>query len=176
MVSGYKIINSTHNHKGFTYVEGLNTDNKKFDYRPDKDGGGLHFFEDVNDIFQYLCYGVFLYSVEVPRASAWVRTDKPGVLRSKSIVISNKLDLREPKSWRSLEKLGLKTSNYMLLLWACKRDYDELTEYLIKKGVDFHSCEEAPLRLAVSQNSIKVVRVLTKYGAQYDKSIAHLNF
>jgi hypothetical protein len=61
----FKITNAKENHNGFQYVDGLNILDKEFQEEGSCVEGGLY-FTDVQHIFDFLDYGIYLREIILP--------------------------------------------------------------------------------------------------------------
>lgn len=63
----YKITNSNENHHGFQYRDGLNILVEPFNDNPNESccSGGFY-FTDIENIFRFLWFGIYLREIELP--------------------------------------------------------------------------------------------------------------
>lgn len=62
----FKITNKNENHYGYQYVTGLNVLDKPFDEGSCMEGGLYFSFSDIEHIFEFLHYGVYLREIILP--------------------------------------------------------------------------------------------------------------
>jgi len=139
----YKITNSTENHHGFQYKDGLNVLIAKFNN--DRDAscvpGGLY-FTDIEHIFEFLSYGVYLWEITLPTndTSFKIIKDRHNKWRANKIIFGKRYNLDDVETFKYLDSQGADIHYYseFIMEWALRNGYSEIAKYLISIGVDIN--------------------------------------
>jgi hypothetical protein len=163
----FKIFNEKDCHHNFQYQNGFNTDTNNFEADPDKTccPGGLYFADGYN-ILGFLRYGNFIREVEIPRNETNVVHFK-NKIRSKSLFLFPKRDLRDVETWKWLISKGVDIFSYknFAIRWASEEGLYDIVKLLIERGADINATKCQPLRYAICMGHYEIVRLLIQKGA-----------
>ena len=124
----FKITNATENHHGFQYSDGLNVLKEKFNDNPDDSccAGGLY-FTNVENIFKFLNYGIYLREIILPLENPdfrMIKDPRGDKWRANMIILEKRHDLSNVATF----------------------------QYLMEKGADVHSENDYALQISATKH------------------------
>ena len=170
----FKITNKDENHHGFQYVDGLNILVGNFNDDPNKSCciGGLY-FTDIDNIFNFFDYGVYLREIFLPESDPKFRMVKDGrdKYRANMIILGKRYELSDFNTFKYLIEKGANKNDALNI--SAKNGYLEVVKYLVKEGADVranHACAskwniENALNLSAGNGHLDVVKYLVEEGA-----------
>ena len=166
-----KITNSTENHNGFQYSDGLNVLKEKFNDDPYKSccPGGLY-FTNVENIFKFLGYGVYLREIILPtdnRDFHMIKDPKGDKWRANMIILGARYNLDNIDTFKLLMENGadIHIQDDHALKWSAERGYSNIVKILIENGANIHAQDDYALRWSARKGQLDVVKFLIENGA-----------
>lgn len=160
-----KVLNSNFNQKGYQYNEGLNVLDKPFESTGSCVPGGLY-FTNIENIFKFINYGIYLVKVTVPVDAQMVKDPDNDKWRADKIIISDKKDLRQIDTIKYLIENGANI----------KRDYHFVIDFTINNGLHdileyiLTICKDIGIKLSVPNvlpvYSTNMAKILVKEKAK----------
>ncbi|XWV26720.1 ankyrin repeat protein [Tupanvirus soda lake] len=165
----FKITNANENHHGYQYHDGLNVLDKPFQESGSCVPGGLY-FTDVENIFKFLNYGIYLRKIELPLDDPDFRMvqDKDGdKWRANKIILGEKRSLTNPETFQYLVSLGanIHTNYDYALRWSAEKGYLDVVKYLVDKGTDINADYDCALISSAGNGHLDIVKFLVENGA-----------
>ena len=164
----FKITNKDENHNGFQYVDGLNILDKPFEKYGSCVPGGLY-FTDIEHIFEFLQYGIYLREVILPTDDKDFEmvADEQNKYRANKIILGKRYDLNDSTSFKYLVENGadVKTNNNYALRWASRYGHLDVVKYLVENSADVKTNNNSAVRLASEYGHLDVVKYLVENGA-----------
>ncbi len=160
-----KVLSSNFNQKGYQYNEGLNVLDKPFESTGSCVPGGLY-FTNIENIFKFINYGIYLVKVTVPEDAQMVKDPDNDKWRADKIIISDKKDLRQIDTIKYLIENGANI----------KRDYHFVIDFTINNGLHdileyiLTICKDIGIKLSVPNvlpvYSTRMAKILVKEKAK----------
>ena len=148
----FKVTNSTENHNGFQYSNGLNVLQEKFNNDPNASccEGGLY-FTNAKNIFKFLDYGLYLREIILPTDNPDFRMIKDPTgdkWRANMIILGARHELCNVDTFKFLIDNGadIRVRNDYALTWSAKNSRLDVLKLLIENGADIHSDNDSALR------------------------------
>lgn len=193
----YKITNKNENHDGYQYRDGINTSDEPFEKSGSHIRRDFH-FTTIDNIFKYLDDGCIVREIKLPQKCKWVKDSDGYGYRANTIILGNKYDLQNPKTFEMLVKRGADIhtdDDYVIIwasrcgyidvlrylvenininpcdvcvLWASKKGHIEVVRYLMEKGINIHIYDDYALKLASEKGHFEMVRYFVEMGASMD--------
>lgn len=155
----YKVMSINFNQKGYQYHEGLNILDKPFESTGSCVPGGLY-FTNIENIFKFINYGVYLVKVTVPEDAQMVKDPNNDKWRADKIIISDKKDLFEIDTIKYLIENGadIKRDYHFVLDFAINNNLHNMLEYILTICKDIKINLSVPSVLPIySTNMAKVL-------------------
>ena len=171
----FKITNATENHNGFQYHDGLNILTEPFVENGSCVAGGLY-FTDVEHIFHFVSYGVYLREIILPIADSDFKcvADKNDKWRANKLIFGLRYNLYDISTFQYLIQLGANylLGEYNLLQWAAYKGHYAIVEYLISlPGLkDNKWAYKYAIWAACKDNYFNIIRLLINVGANIRKN------
>ena len=135
----FKITNPTENHNGFQYSDGLNVLKDKFDDDPNRSccSGGLY-FTNIENIFKFFNYGIYLREVTLPTENPdfqIIKDPSGDKWRANMIIMGNRYDLSNVDTFKYLVEKGanIHASDDYALQWSAGNGHSEVHNFLKTK-------------------------------------------
>ena len=165
----FKITNAKENHNGYQYTDGLNVLDKPFEEKGSCVAGGLY-FSDVQNIFKYLDYGIYLRKIELPLNDPdfrMVQDESGDKWRANKIILGEKRSLADVETFQYLISLGanIHVDDDCALGWSAEKGHLEVVKHLEEKGADIHACNDCALIWSAANGHSEVVKYLVEKGA-----------
>jgi len=166
----FKITNEKENHHGFQYYDGLNVLKEKFNDDPKAScvAGGFY-FTDVENIFEFLGYGIYLREVTLPTDDPDFKMvqDENNKWRANKIILGKRYNLNDVSTFEFLISNGadIRAKKDYAIRWASKNGHFKVVKFLISKEADIHSKNEYAIRWASRNGHADIIKVLTENGA-----------
>uniref|UniRef100_A0A6G6ACL3 Ankyrin repeat-containing protein n=1 Tax=Borely moumouvirus TaxID=2712067 RepID=A0A6G6ACL3_9VIRU len=134
----------------------------------------LLYFNEPDDICEYMAYGIYLREVYLPDDPKLKITKMYNFPCGKSmryganmIILGKRHNLSDPKTYEFIKNCGgdLRYDGNNALLMAAENGYLEVVKYLISEGLDVRSDYDYALRSAAEKGHIKIVELLLENGA-----------
>lgn len=161
-MKGYKVIRKDMTHQGFKYQRGLNIDPQGEPLIPLKKG--FHFFTEIESLSNCLDYGDYLWDVELPSDSQWVKSFKRRDLYcTNKLILLKKHSLTSERIWKPIKgKITAKALNS-----ASAKGNIELVKFLLSKEAPMNGYA---LHHAALGNHAEIVKLLIEHNAPMFKS------
>ena len=149
--------------KGFQYHVGENVDINPLA----KEGScraGLHFCL-IEDILDFLCYGIKLANVEIPEnEDVYVDENK---FRTHRLIVKEIFLLNKPEAWEYLISQGIDITadDKYAVRYASENGHLDVVKYLHKNGTDITAANNYAVRLSAQFGHLDVVKYLHENGA-----------
>ena len=120
-------------------------------------------FTDNNYILQYLDQGCSVRSVLIPQNDTFTMYREGNRWRSNQIILGEKLNLSDPKTFRTLIKsfsVSYQPIDSLTLFWAIHYNHVPLACELISLNIDFEKDQGRCLKKAVSLKQHSVVKMI----------------
>ena len=169
MATFYKITNAEENHFGFQYRDGLNILIDKFDDDPTHHccKGGFY-FTDIEYIFAYMSYGIYVREVMLPMENPDFRiVDDAYKYRANMLVFGKRYNLDDVETYKMLIDRGADIGaggNAALKTNAAAGRMD-IVKYLVEKGANIRADNDQALKYAAIGGHLEIMRYLIKCGA-----------
>ncbi|AVG46616.1 ankyrin repeat protein [Acanthamoeba polyphaga mimivirus] len=139
-----KVLNANFNQKGYQYNEGLNILDKPFENTGSCVPGGLY-FTNINNIFKFINYGIYLVKVTIPEDAQMVKDPDNDKWRADKIIISDKRDLRQIDTIKYLVENGanIKRDYHFMIDFAINNGLHDILEYILT------ICKDIGIKLSV---------------------------
>ena len=167
----FKITNAAENHKGFQYSDGLNVLQEKFNDDPNKSccSGGLY-FTDIENIFKFLNYGIYLREVILPTENPdfkKIKDPSGDKWRANMIILGKRYELSNVDTFKYLLEKGanIHADNDSALRWSAEKGYLDVVQFLVEKGANIHANNDYALICSAENGHLDVVQYLTNKGA-----------
>ncbi|ANB50965.1 hypothetical protein [Powai lake megavirus] len=160
-----KVLSSNFNQKGYQYNEGLNVLDKPFESTGSCVPGGLY-FTNIENIFKFINYGIYLVKVTVPVDAQIVKDPDNDKWRADKIIISDKKDLRQIDTIKYLVDNGanIKRDYHFVIDFAINNGLHDILEYILT------ICKDIGIKLSVPNvlpiYSTNMAKILVKYTAK----------
>ena len=178
----YKITNAEENHHGFQYQNGLNILKEPFnDNSYNRCCAGGLYFTDIENIFEFLNYGIYLREITLPNDKPEFKMVKDvNKYRANMIILGKRYELFKVETYKMLIERGadVHADNDFALRFSAKNGHLEVVKYLIKKGANIHADYDYALRCSAyndyalkysAENGyLEVVKYLIEKGANID--------
>ncbi|UFX99757.1 ankyrin repeat protein [Megavirus baoshan] len=140
----YKILGANFNQKGYQYHKGLNVLDKPFENNGSCVPGGLY-FTNIENIFKFINYGVYLVKVTIPEDAQMVKDPDNDKWRADKIIISDEKDLREIDTIKYLIEQGadIKRDYHFVLDFTINNNLHKMLEYILT------ICKDIKINLSV---------------------------
>ena len=175
----FKITNKKENHHGFQYTDGLNILKEPFAEKGSCVAGGLY-FTDINNIFEFLNFGIYLREITLPFDDPDFKIVKDrNKWRANKIILGKRYNLWEKETFEYLVSIGANVHAFsdFPLSWASGNGYLDVVKYLVSIGANVHVDNEYPLMYASVEGRLEVVKYLISVGANIhannDSAIRH---
>ena len=162
----FKITNKEENHNGFQYFDGLNILVDEFIESGSCVKGGLY-FTDINNIFKFLNYGIYLRKVSLPFNNPdfkMVKDPDGDKWRANMIILEKRYELSDVETIKLLIEKGadIHAYNNNVLRWASEYGHSNIVKLLIEKwnNIDAHDCYA--LYFASKNNHVDIVKFLVE--------------
>ena len=167
----FKITNANENHRGFQYVDGLNVLIEEFNDDPNKSccRGGLY-FTNIQNIFKFLDYGIYLREIALPIDNPdfrMVKDPKWDKWRANMIILGTRYDLNNVDTFKYLIQNGanIHVRNDYALRWSAGKGYLDVIKFLIENRADIHANDDSALKWSAERGHLDVVKFLIENGA-----------
>ena len=132
----FKITNGEENHHNFQYTNGLNILKEPFAETGSCVPGGLY-FTDIDNIFEFLNYGIYLREITLPINDSDFKIVKDGnKWRANKIILGKRYNLWEKETFEYLVELGanIHADNNYAVKWASSEGHHDVVNYLLSVG------------------------------------------
>ena len=167
----FKITNSTENHHGFQYSDGLNVLIDKFNDNPTYSccKGGLY-FTNVENIFKFLNYGIYLREVILPTNNPdfrMIKDPQGDKWRANMIILGKRYDLYSTETFKYLIENGadIHAEDDFALRWSAEKGHLDVVKFLVENDANIHVENDYALRLSAYNGHLDVVKGLVDKGA-----------
>ncbi|AGC02418.1 ankyrin repeat protein [Acanthamoeba polyphaga moumouvirus] len=176
----FTITNESETKNGIQLKDGLNIIETSEEIPLEFDCGykpvvpNLLYFNEPDDICEYMAYGVYLREVYLPDDPKLRITKmynfpcgKSMMYGANMIILGKRYSLSDPKTYEYIKNCGgdLRCDGDNALLVAAENGYLEVVKYLINQGLDVRSDFDYALRSAAEKGHIDVVKILLENGA-----------
>lgn len=166
----YKITNVDENHNGFKYQDGLNVLKQKFnDNSYDHCVIGGLYFTDVEHIFEFLDYGIYVREIMLPLENPDFKMIKDGKnkYRANMFILGKKYDLDKIETFKMLIEKGanVHAGNEYALRYSIRNGNLEMVKYLIENGADINNKKVLGTIHYVKDRHLEVVKYLIEKEA-----------
>ena len=165
----FKITNEKECHHGFQYQDGLNILTEPFAETGSCAKGGFY-FTDVNNIFKFLDFGIYLREITLPFNDPDFKVVKDlegDKWRTNKIIFGKRYNLDDVETFKYLISMGanIKADNDYAVKWASKKGHLEVIKYLVSLGADIRADNDEAVRWASYYGHLEVVKYLVSMGA-----------
>ena len=168
-----KITNKEEKHYDFQYTDGLNILKEPFAETGWCVPGGLY-FTDINNIFQFLDYGVHLREITLPLDDPDFKIVNyyDNEWRANKIILGKRYNLWEKKTFEYLVSLGANISahNDNAVIYASKNGHLDVVKYLVSMGANIRNADYAVISASMGGH-LDVVKYLVSLGADKDCAV-----
>jgi len=165
----FKITNLEENHRGFQYNDGLNVLKEEFNNSSASCVAGGLYFTDIDHIFEFLEFGIYLREVTLPTNDPDFKIvkDDNNKWRTNKIILRKRRNLIDVSTFEYLINQGadIHTKNDYAVRWASKNGHLDVVQFLISKGAYIYAKNNYAVRLASENGHLKVVQLLISMGA-----------
>ena len=165
----YKITNAEENHHGFQYQDGLNILKEKFNDNPnDHCVPGGFYFTDVEHIFEFICYGIYVREITLPlNDPAFKMVADENKYRANMIILGERHELSKLATIKMLVERGadIAANNYYILLDSARNGCLDTVKYLTNNTIPDYAINNALLP-AVDNGHLDTVKYLMENGAK----------
>jgi len=140
----YKITNKDEHHYNFKYVTGLNILRERFDDNPnDTCCSGGFYFTDINHIFRFLDYGIYLREIILPHDNSlrFIQDKSRDKWRANMIIFGKRRNLSDINTFKHLVECGadIHIDNDRALRWSIENGYIDIFKYLIENRASINN-------------------------------------
>ena len=167
----FKITNTNENHHGFQYVDGLNILNEEFNDNATASccPGGLY-FTNIQNIFKFLDYGIYLREIILPIDNPDFRLVKDpdgDKWRANMIILGTRYDLYSVDAFKYLIENGadIHFCNDYALRHSSEYGYLDLVQFLLANGAHVSAKDNNALKLSATNGHLDIVKILVANGA-----------
>ena len=160
----YKITNEKENHNGFQYQDGLNILQKEFDDDPKHFYGHGLYFMDIQNIFPYFSYGIYLREVTLPVSDPNFKMIKvENKYRANMIIFGKRHELYNVDTIKMLIDRGMKIHPFIdvALTWSAGFGYLEIVKYLVELGANIHENDDKALTISAEKGHLDIIKYFT---------------
>ena len=161
----YKVMNSTENHYGLQYDDGLIIDHRPFGKM--YYDNGIHFSTIENILAHtYIEDARYIREIIVPEDAEVI---KPSVIKYKAnkVILGKRYTLYNEEDMDRLINIGMNIHDLseLALINVCKEGSINKIKYLVKKGANIHIENEKPLIISCREGNLDIVKYLVEQGA-----------
>ena len=163
----FKITNKKENHHGFQYYDGLNELKEEFNDDPDAScvAGGFY-FTDVENIFKFLDFGIYLREITLPINDSDFRIvkDKSDKWRTNKIILGQKRNLSDVSTFQYLIDRGADINDYIYAVkYASKNGHLDIVKLLTTttRNISIRTDYDSAIISASEYGHIDIVKFLT---------------
>ena len=163
----FKITNKDEMHYDFQYTDGLNILKEPFAETGSCVPGGLY-FTDIDNILEFLHYGVYLREITLPLNDPDFKIVKDNnKWRANKIILGKRYNLWEKETFEYLVSIGadIHIDNDSPLSWASGNGHLDVVKYFVSIGANIHAYNNFPLNLASANCHLDVMKYLVEQGA-----------
>ena len=164
----WKLLNKAENHHDLQFHTGRVDDPLPWNPHGDCEPGGIY-FTDTKNIFNFLGFGHWLRSVEIPEDAQFCENQGPPPKKWKasSVILGERRNIWDVEVIRELLKAGadIHAREDWALRMAAHNGHLEVVQELLKAGADVHARQDLALRCAAGNGHLAVVQELLEAGA-----------
>jgi len=160
----YKVMNSTENHYGLQYDDGLIIDHRPFGKM--YYDNGIHFSTIENILAHtYIEDARYIREIIVPEDAEVI---KQSVIKYKAnkVILGQRFDIDDEEDMNYLLSIGMDVHvlSDLPLTNACVSCNTKMIKYLVSTGADMHFKNDLPLMIACKKGDLDVVKYLVEKG------------